>query len=300
MPLALIVHGGAGAIAPERHQITRDGCAAAALAGWQILRSGGSALDAVTAAVVALEDNPAFNAGTGSVLTRDGIAELDAGVMDGATLAVGAVAGVHRIKNPILLARRMLDSPEVLLIGDGAEQFAANQGFHFCDPDDLITAAMRERWRASLTTGDNAGAPLSDPEGRHGTVGAVALDAAGHIVAAASTGGVMNKPAGRVGDTPIAGAGFYAEDGIGGVSCTGRGEEFIRLAIARRAVEMLGRGDGAQEVAGASVTLLGERVGGLGGLIVVDHAGRVGFARNTVAMPYAFMTGDMGTPESGV
>jgi L-asparaginase / beta-aspartyl-peptidase len=300
MPLALVVHGGAGAIAPERHQSARDGCAAAALAGWQILRSGGSALDAVSAAVVALENNPAFNAGTGSVLTRDGIAELDAGIMDGATLSVGAVAGLHRIKNPILLARRMLDSPEVLLIGDGAETFAADQGFPFCDPDDLITAAMRERWQASHSDGESTGETLSDAEGKHGTVGAVALDAAGHIVASASTGGVMNKPAGRVGDTPIAGAGFYAEDGIGGVSCTGRGEDFIRLAIARRVIELLARGDGAQGAADASIALLGERIGGTGGLIVVDRAGRVGFARNTTAMSYAFMTDGMDAPQAGV
>ncbi len=296
MPLALIVHGGAGNIPPERHQIARDGCAAAAVAGWQILRAGGSALDAVTAAVVALEDNPAFNAGTGSALTRDGIAELDAGIMDGATLAVGAVAGVRRIKNPILLARRMLARPEVLLIGDGAEQFATDQGISLCDPDELITAEVRERWRANLTTDGG----VNDPEGKHGTVGAVALDAAGHVVAAASTGGMMNKPAGRVGDTPIAGAGFYAEDGAGGVSCTGRGEDFIRLAIARRVVEMLARGDAAQPAADACIALLGERVGGTGGLIVVDAAGRVGFARNTFAMSYAFMAGGMDAPQMGI
>ena len=150
MPLALIVHGGAGAIAAPRQQSAREGCAAAAVVGWQILRAGGTALDAVTAAIVALEDNPSFNAGTGAVLTRDGVAELDAGIMEGTTLATGAVAGVRRIKNPILLARTVLDSPQVLLIGAGAESFAVGQGMALCDPQVLITADQRARDAASF------------------------------------------------------------------------------------------------------------------------------------------------------
>src|SRR5579875_3356715 len=143
MPLALIVHGGAGAIAPHRFEAAKAGCAAAASTGWEILRRGGSALEAVIAAVVALEDDPTFNAGTGAVLTKDGHAELDAGIMDGATMGVGAVAGVQRIKNPILLARHVLATPQVLLLGEGAEELAAARGMPFVDPQHFVNAYRR-------------------------------------------------------------------------------------------------------------------------------------------------------------
>ncbi len=298
MPQALIVHGGAGAIAPARPNIPRAGCAAAAAIGWQVLRGGGSALDAAIAATVALEDNPAFNAGTGATLTRDGVAELDAGLMIGDTLQVGAVAGVSRIKNPILLARQVLDSPIVLLAGAGAEEFAVSRGLALCDPQALITPEQRQRWQARRAS--DATPPLSDPDAPHGTVGAVALDAWGRIVAAASTGGMANKPPGRVGDTPIAGAGFYAEDGLGGVACTGQGEDFIRLAIARRTIEAIERGATAQQAAFKAISLLGTRIKGEGGLVVIDAAGRVGFARNTAAMAYAYITEGMTEPVASV
>src|SRR5262249_35096550 len=147
MGLALIVHGGAGVILPERFGAAREGCRAAAEAGWRILRDGGRALDAVQAAIAALEDNPGFNAGTGAVLTADGRAQLDAGIMDGETLAAGAVAGVERIKNPIMLARAVLASPHVLLLGEGAEQFATESNIALCDPDALVTTSQRARWQ---------------------------------------------------------------------------------------------------------------------------------------------------------
>ncbi|HKB48920.1 MAG TPA: isoaspartyl peptidase/L-asparaginase, partial [Ktedonobacterales bacterium] len=218
MPLALIVHGGAGTIAPEHFASARAGCHDAVLAGWRVLTAGGSALDAVQAAVVALEDNPAFNAGTGAVLTADGRAQLDAGMMQGSDLAVGAVAGVERIKNPILLARKVLHSPHALLAGPGAEQFALDHSLPLCDPEELVTPAQYARWRRGYVDGDDvhldtenlaeldsapqrlAGVRLAgavDDEHRHGTVGAVAVDGAGHVAAATSTGGIAAKYPGR-------------------------------------------------------------------------------------------------------
>ena len=285
MPIALIVHGGAGTIAPHRHADARRGCAAAARTGWDILLRGGSATEAVMAAMVALEDDPTFNAGTGAVLTADGHAELDAGIMDGATLDVGAVAGLRRIHNPILLARAVLDSPQVFLLGMGAEDFAEAHGIPMVDPAHFVAS-----YQHTPSQPLPADAGSLDREGKHGTVGAVALDAQGHIVAAASTGGYLGKPAGRVGDTPIAGAGFYAEDGIGGIACTGEGEAFIRVLAARRVAEALATGMDAQTAAAHVIALVGERVHGSGGLIAIDAAGRVGFAHNTTNMSYAFFT----------
>ncbi len=247
------------------------------------------------ATVVALEDDPTFNAGTGAVLTSTGHAELDAGLMNGTTLDVGAVAGLRRIKNPIVLARAVLASPQVLLLGDGAEALARAQGVAFVDPEHFVRSYQRS---PSQPMAADAGA--LDREGKHGTVGAVALDAQGHIVAAASTGGYHGKPAGRVGDTPIAGAGFYAEDGIGGVSSTGEGEAFIRLMAARRVAEALEAGLDAQAAVTRVIALVGARVDGTGGLIAIDAAGRVGFARNTANMSYAYLTEGMDEPTAGI
>jgi beta-aspartyl-peptidase (threonine type) len=321
MPLALIVHGGAGTMAPERFASARAGCRDAVLAGWAVLIAGGTALDAAQAAVMALENNPSFNAGTGAVLTADGRAQLDAGMMSGADLAVGAVAGVERIKNPILLAREVLRSEHVVLAGLGAEQFAVEQGMALCDPAELVTPAQYARWRRGYADGDDVnldasdsadtdaterrmvGAGLSgmkDDEHKHGTVGAVAMDASGHVAAATSTGGIAAKPPGRIGDTPLVGCGFYAEDGLGGVSSTGHGEDFIRLLLARRATEYLARGLSAQAAASAAITLLGERVHGSGGLILLDGRGRVGYARNTPTMASAFMREGMAEPCASV
>jgi beta-aspartyl-peptidase (threonine type) len=299
MTLALIVHGGAGNINPERYGPAQAGCQAAALAGWRVLTSGGSALDAVQAAVMALEDDPGFNAGTGAVLTTDGRAQLDAGMMDGRTLDVGAVAGVERIKNPILLARRVLQSPHVLLAGEGAERFATEEGLALCDPADLVTPAQYARWRQGYRAGDDVNVEAGDAD-QHGTVGAVALDGEGRVVAAASTGGMAAKHPGRIGDTPLPGCGFYAEDGLGGASSTGHGEYFIRLLLARRAVELLGTGMSAQEAARAAIDVLGSRLGGAGGLILVDAQGRVGAARNTPAMAYAYIVEGMEAPLTGI
>ena len=312
MSMALIVHGGAGAIAAERWAPARAGCHAAALAGWRVLLDGGTALDAVEAAIVALEDDPSFNAGTGAVLTTDGRAQLDAGIMDGVELHVGAVAGVERIKNPILLARRVMHSSHVLLAGQGAEEFAQEEGLALCNPSDLVTPAQHAAWSngyrmeqsvPSATPALPAGAGLSgmeDDHHKHGTVGAVAVDAQGRIAAGASTGGIAAKHPGRVGDTPLVGCGFYAEQGLGGVSSTGHGEDFTRLLLARRTAEYLGRGMSAQAAATTAITLLSERTSGSGGLIVLDGEGRVGCARNTSAMAYAYIVEGMDTPIASV
>ncbi len=300
MQPALIVHGGAGAIAPERLPLAEEGCRAAAAAGFAVLRAGGTALAAVIAATIALEDNPLYNAGTGAVLNIDGIAELDAGLMDGANLEVGAVLGLHRIKNPILLARAVLQSREVLLAGDGAERFARSQGLEFVDPAYFVEA---NRLRRMEVVGGGDGlviqSTLDNPHEKHGTVGAVAVDRDGHFAAAASTGGYAGKPVGRVGDTPIAGAGFYAEDGAGAAACTGQGEYFIRMLIAQRVSAMMGQGVIAHTAAEQTIALVGDRLGGAGGLIVIDALGQVGWARNTPAMPYAYCRGDNIEPVSG-
>lgn len=325
MGSAIIVHGGAGAIPLERRDAAREGCRAAALAGWDVLRVGGSAMDAVQAAIVALEDNLSYNAGTGAVLTAEGHAELDAGIMDGQSLQAGAIAGVSRIKNPILLARMVLESPHVLLIGTGAEQFAQASGVALCDPRELVTPAQYARWQQGYRPGDDVN--LAPQEGgteaikqpgkagrhpgladenvhedghNHGTVGAVAVDAQGRIAAGASTGGIAAKHPGRVGDTPLVGAGYYAEDPFGGASSTGHGEDFIRLLLAKRAVDFIGAGMTAQAAAERAIQLLAERAGGHGGIILLDVAGQPGFARNTGSMAYAFIRDGMDAPEAGV
>jgi len=326
MGRAIIVHGGAGLIPPDRYDAARDGCRAAAEAGWRILAAGGSALDAVEAAITTLENDPGFNAGTGAVLTSDGRVQLDCGVMDGASLNVGAVAGVEHIKNPIQVARAVLTSPHVLLVAAGAEEFAREAGFTLCDPHDLITPYQYARWQRGYRPGDGAHAgteldtvltepaatsiaanghnldaePVHADDAKHGTVGAVAVDSGGNIVASASTGGRAGKHLGRVGDSPLPGCGYYAENEIGGISCTGDGEDFIRLLLAKRVADYLAAGLSAQGAATAAIRLLGERTSGEGGLIVLDSHGRVGYARNSATMAHAFMSDGMPAPFAGV
>jgi beta-aspartyl-peptidase (threonine type) len=270
---AVIVHGGAGAIKDESLPPMLDGCKAAALVGWEILQQGGSALDAVESAVVALEDDPLFNAGTGSTLTCDGHVEMDAGIMDGTSLRAGAVGAVKGVKNPIKLARRILeDGRHVLLAGDGALSFAREVGIPEVPPDSLIVRARRKRW-----------------EETHGTVGCVALDTEGRIAVATSTGGILNKLPGRVGDSPLLGCGTYADE-HGGVSCTGDGEAIIRVLLAKSALEYLKLGSAPQAAASEAVKLLSAKTAGSCGLIIIDRHGRIGYARNTPCMPVCYLT----------
>ena len=203
MPIAIIVHGGAGTVTPDRAEIVQEGCKEAALVGWRILQAGGSALDAVEAAARSLEDNPQYNAGTGACLTSDGNIELDAGIMEGHTLQVGAVACVELIKNPISLARKVLESPHVLLAGKGAQAFALECGIPMCELEDLVTERQYQIWldqKAQAAGESNSEdeprhhrrevASVEAREERHGTIGAVAIDMAGHLAAATSTGGI--------------------------------------------------------------------------------------------------------------
>jgi beta-aspartyl-peptidase (threonine type) len=281
---AIIVHGGAGAIADERRDGCVAGCEAAAAAGWAQLAAGGTALDAVEAAVRALEDDPQFNAGYGAVLTRAGTVEVDACVMTGA-LAVGAVGAVPWLRHPVTLARRVLEDGEhALLVGDGALAFAREHGIAPESPASLVSARARERFERRegeaerrMRTGD--------------TVGACAVDAAGHVAAATSTGGIPWKRPGRVGDTPLVGAGTYADDRAGAASATGHGESILRALVTRVALERLRAGDAPAAAARVAVAELVTRTGGDGGVIVVSVDGRVGAYTSTARMPWAAIVG---------
>jgi beta-aspartyl-peptidase (threonine type) len=307
MPIAIIVHGGAGTATPDRVENLQAGCKEAAQVGWQILQAGGSALDAVEEAVRTLEDNPNFNAGTGACLTNEGNIELDAGIMDGHLLAVGAIAGIQLIKNPIHLARKVLESPHVLLVGKGGQDFAQEQGIEQCTFEDLLTERQYENWKAMQTANESQEPryhrrevrSLSAREEKHGTVGAVAIDMSDRLAAATSTGGIYNKYPGRVGDSPLVGCGFYADEQAA-ISCTGHGEDFVRLLIAKRTADFVMRGYTAREAAEAAIAVLGQRATGTGGLIVVDRLGNVGFAWNSQNMSHAYMVEGLEEPVTGI
>jgi beta-aspartyl-peptidase (threonine type) len=278
---ALVIHGGAGRASAERQAERHEGCRAAVDAGWRVLIGGGNALDAVCAAVVELENCPAFNAGIGSALTVAGTVEMDASVMEGTQLRAGAAAVVRGVRNPVRLARAILDEGKVVfLAGNAARAFARDHGVEMCAPEELITERQRERWKKK----EGAYA--------HGTVGAVAVDLAGRVAAATSTGGMEGKPLGRIGDSAVIGAGTYADDACGAVSATGQGEAIIRSVLARETAGCLRDGADPAVVAPAAIALLERRTGGRGGLIVVDPFGRIGHARNTEHMTVAWMRVD--------
>jgi beta-aspartyl-peptidase (threonine type) len=279
----VLVHGGAGADPADAAEF-RDGVAAAALAGWRALGGGGSALDAVEIAVRVLEDHPRFNAGRGSVLTSAGTVEMDASIMEGDRLGCGAVAGVSRVANPITLARRVMeDARHVLMIADGAHAFARSIGLPDCDPELLITD--RQRIRLAAHVADSGG-----------TVGAVAVDRHGTVAAATSTGGMIGKHPGRVGDSALIGCGTYADSRLGAVSCTGSGEAIIRAVVARRTLDRLAQDGDPDAAARAAVELLVKEGRGEGGLILVDPRGRVGYASSTALMPVAWMSSGLDAP----
>ncbi|MGH9774883.1 MAG: isoaspartyl peptidase/L-asparaginase family protein [Candidatus Acidiferrales bacterium] len=284
---SLIVHGGAWDVPDTAVADSREGCRRALETGWRILSQGGAALDAVEAAIVILEDDPTFDAGFGSHLNRDGRAELDAIVMDGATLKAGAVAAVGRIRNPIRLARRVLESSEhMMLVGAGAEQFAEEQGIALCDPGDLVIERERFAWQRCREDSHAAEFHFGHAQG---TVGAVALDSNGRLFAGTSTGGTCCKLPGRVGDSPLIGCGCYADALAGAASCTGWGEAIMKIVMAKSAVDFLRAGKSADESAKACVRLLAERVHGTGGLILLDCQGRPGYAFNTSRMACGFV-----------
>ncbi|HXA98558.1 MAG TPA: isoaspartyl peptidase/L-asparaginase [Candidatus Dormibacteraeota bacterium] len=278
---ALIVHGGAGADPGGRDEL-RSGMREAVAAGWRALAGGGSALDAVEASVRSLEDHPRFNAGRGSVLTSEGTVENDASIMEGDMLRNGAVAAVSGVRNPITLARRIMeDGHHSLFAGPGVLDRARALGVELCDPAELITEHQRRRLAALQA----------------GTVGAVALDRFGTIAAATSTGGTSGKLPGRVGDSALVGCGTYAESTLGGVSCTGDGEAIIRVTLARRSLEILKTVGDPSHAAEVALSVLVEEGRGQGGLILVDWRGRMGWARSTVLMPVGLMSPGRGEPE---
>lgn len=285
--LSIAIHGGAGAVprrtlTAERERQYRDGLAVALDTGYTTLEKGGSSLDAVTAAVRTLEDNPLFNAGRGAALTREGTAELDAAIMEGRRQRAGAVAAVQHVRNPVELARRVMEkSRHVLLVGAGAEEFALEEGLALV-PNTYFRTEER---RAQLES-ERSGRSVSDlfPSSQ-GTVGAVALDAAGDLAAATSTGGMTNKREGRVGDSPIIGAGTYAKNGVCAVSATGHGEYFIRTVAAHHiCASMEFRGLGLREAVHDLLHTKLRELGGSGGVIAVDHGGRIVTAFSTEGM----------------
>ncbi|WP_456309487.1 isoaspartyl peptidase/L-asparaginase family protein [Serratia proteamaculans] len=302
MAIATIaIHGGAGAIArasmdAEKELLYRQALLQIVASGQALLAAGGSALDVVTEAVRQLEECSLFNAGVGSVFTHEGTHELDASVMDGRTREAGAVAGVTRVRNPVLAARTVLEnSPHVLFIGQGAESFAASHGLEMVENAFFSTPERRAQLERAIATqqtlldhdGDASGEPL-DPDRKFGTVGAVALDQAGNLAAATSTGGMTNKQVGRVGDSPLPGAGCYASDSVA-VSCTGTGEVFMRtLAAYDIAALMAYAGLSLQQ---ASDKVIHENIpalGGSGGLIAIDAAGNVVLPFNSEGMYRAY------------
>ncbi len=275
---ALIAHGGAGAD-PDDRGTYRESLRVALAAGWARVLAGGSALDAVEACVTAMENDPRFNAGYGSALTEAGTVECDASIMEGERLQAGAVGAVSGVPNPVTLARRVLeDGRHVLLVAEGAVAFARERGVPLCEPAALVTERQRVRLRERLAERQ----PL--PAGG-GTVGAVAIDRRGVIAAATSTGGMIAKRPGRVGDSGLIGAGTYADNRLGGVSTTGDGEAFIRTVLAKTAVDILKDLDDPELATQVAMDVVREDGGGEGGLILLDWRGRLGFAYSTPFMP---------------
>ncbi len=307
MKPAIIVHGGAWDIPADEHEAHRAGCRRAAAAGHEILARGGTALEAIEAAVIILEDDPAFDAGTGSHLNRAGVVQLDAGIMDGATLQVGAVAAIERVKNPITVARLLLNSDHNMFVAQGATEWARQAGIPLIDPASLVVPREQRRYEQGLADGPpDARLSFKQPDG---TVGAVAIDRYGNLAAGTSTGGTLFKPAGRVGDSPLPGCGYYADNQSAAVSTTGHGESIIRIQLARLAAEFAqhlapagAAADAffARRAAQAAIDTLTNRVDGRGGLIMIDRQGRVGFAHNTPNLARAFMMAGMSEPEVGI
>lgn len=283
---SIAIHGGAGTMAPDKMSEAQQAEYRAALgaaldAGAKVLAEGGGALDAVEAAVVVLEDDPRFNAGRGAVFTYNGVNELDASIMDGRDRSAGAVTGVTHVRNPVRLARAVMeDSPHVFLSREGAEEFAREQGVEMVDPDWFATP---ERWRQlQELKARNLG--WFDVDLKYGTVGAVAVDAEGHVAAATSTGGLTGKRWGRIGDSPVIGAGNYADDRACAVSATGAGEFFIRAGVAHEiCTRMRLLGESAQAAADAVIAEVGA-LGGDGGVIVAAPDGTTAFSFNTPGM----------------
>lgn len=308
--LGFVIHGGAGVISkgsltPEKEKEFRAKLEEAVVAGYKALQSGKSSLDAVEVAVRILEDSPLFNAGKGAVFTNDGKNELDASIMDGKTLGAGSVAGLRRVKNPITLARAVMEKSEhVMMIGDGAERFAAEQKIELVDPKyfwtqhrwDALQRILKEEKEKSEKgeKGKSLNANAAElPSNKFGTVGAVALDKDGNLAAGTSTGGMTNKKYGRVGDAPIIGAGTYANNATCAVSATGWGEYFIRLGVARDICAIMEyQATTVQAAADAVIKRKLQKLGGDGGVIALDKYGNIGISFNSEGMYRAYINSD--------
>ncbi len=291
---AIVVHGGAGDLDPARADDARAGCSRAVEAGLAVLDAGGSAVDAACAAVRVLEDDPLFNAGTGSALSRAGTVECDAAVMDGRAVRIGAVASMTFAPNAIAIARAVLEDGEhCLLCGEGAWEFAAERGFRRAEPEAMITERSRQRWdaerrrREARAAGSGPGGPLPGKPTSGGTVGAVVIDRDGHVASATSTGGTVFKRPGRIGDSPLCGCGTYADDRAGAASATGNGEAIMRVTMSRVCVDAMRGGATAARAAWIAVDQLGEVTGDTAGIICCDRSGRVGAALSTATMSFA-------------
>lgn len=307
-PFGFVMHGGAGTIersrmTPEREAAYRAKLTEALLAGYEVLRKNGGGLDAVVAAITILEDSPLFNAGKGAVFTSAGTNELDASIMDGKTLKAGAVAGLRRVKNPILLARLVMEqSPHVMMVGEGAETFARQKGVEFVDPKYFYTEERWQQLQRQKKAEEEKSAPpqkssldkdqLLPDEVKFGTVGAVCLDRAGNLSAGTSTGGTSNKKFGRVGDSPIIGAGTYAGNQTCAVSATGDGEYFIRSVVAYDISAMMQYGGKSLKDAADAVLEKVGKLGGGGGLIAIDRNGNFTMPFNTSGMYRGYIGAD--------
>jgi L-asparaginase / beta-aspartyl-peptidase len=293
MTIAIIVHGGASPVPDEEAEAYKRGCLQALQAGWAVLHRGGNACDAVEAAIRSFEADPTFNAASGGFLNADGEVQMDAAIMEGGDLRFGALAAAQGLRHPISVARTILDVGPLLLSGEGVTRFGEAHGAELCDPAELITEKARQEWEQ--TEQQLRQQPQTEPGGSD-TVGCVALDTNGLIVVGTSTGGEDHNPPGRVGDSAQVGCGFYAENTLGGCAMTGTGEAIMQVVLAKTVVEFLAAGLHPDDAAKQAIDLLGQRVKGEGGCIVIDKQGQVGWAHNSTDMPCAVMTSTMDEP----
>lgn len=296
--ISLVVHGGAWDIPDDQVEAQRGGVHRALKAGWSILQRGGSAVEAVESAIMMMEDDDTFDAGRGSFINAAGEIELDASIMSGKNLGAGAVAAVQNVKNPIRLARKIMEESEhILLVGMGATRFAREHGVRTCGQDDLITNRELERWREAQGRKNHHISAVRRRKMPVDTVGAVALDRLGNIASGSSTGGTSNKYPGRVGDSSLIGAGTYADNNVGGVSTTGVGEAMIKVVMAKTVIELMDRNGGNPDKAVQDgLKILERKTSGYGGLIALNNEGRIGISYNTPRMARAYMTSELKAP----
>ena len=285
MTISIIVHGGAKTITEDKVAANHAGCLAAVEAGWAVLRSGGSAAEAVEVAIRVLETDQTFNAGFGATLNSEGEVELDAAMMEGSKLGWGAVAAVQGVPHPISVARQIMDEKPRMLVARSGERFAAEHGAEMCAKEDLVAEEQRQEWEEEQKVID-----------RPNTVGCVALDSKGNLVAGTSTGGTTGQPQGRVGDTALVGCGLYADNRLGGCSTTGDGESIIPVVLAKTAIDFLAGDRHPEEAAHKAIETLIQSVTGEAGCIIIDRQGRIGWAYNSKDMAVGYMTTEMDKP----